>query len=381
MPLKIVRNDIVNMRVDAIVNSTNAKLKSAGMGVDAYIHQSAGPELQKACDAIGGCEPGGAVITSGFNLPSKYVIHTVGPVWQGGRKGEKELLKSCYRNILGIAAAYKLSSIAVPVISAGAYGYPKREALEVASKEIRRFLQTNDAMTVYIVVHNSEMLAVSEALFNDVAQYVDVNYEDMRLRSTTAPLEAAERSAELEPELSVGALPAAFRRETPNRTELSTEIYQRSAVKKMEAIEKGGVVPAAMLDESFNEAIMRIIEDRGIKKISTVYSKANITKAVFSKIRQSAECCTAEKLGKKLSPEDIKKKNYKPAKNTAIALCLALELHEREFVRTLEKAGYTLSRSVLSDVIVRYFVEKEIYDVFTVNEMLFKYDQALLGSE
>lgn len=365
MPLKIVRNDIVNMRVDAIVNSTNAKLKSAGMGVDAYIHQSAGPELQKACDAIGGCEPGGAVITPGYNLSAKYVIHTVGPVWQGGRKGEKELLKSCYRNILGIAAAYKLSSIAVPVISAGAYGYPKREALEVASKEIRRFLQKNDEMDIYIVVHNSEMLAVSEALLNDVAQFIDSHYEDMRLRSESslARPKLEIRADELNlttRDMSVGALPTV-------------------APRAVRAPKIADSIDSAVLDESFNDAVMRIIGEKGIKKYSQVYSKANITKAVFSKIRTSSECCEAEKLGKKLSPDELKKKNYKPAKNTAIAVCLALELPEEEFIRTLEKAGYALSYSVLSDVIVRYFVQKEDYNVFTINEMLFKYDQALLG--
>jgi len=409
VPLIIVRNDIVTMRVDAIVNSTNVNLKCAGMGVDAYIHQAAGPDLQKACDAIGHCELGGAVITPGFDLPGKYVIHTAGPVWQGGRKGEKELLKSCYRSILALAAENKLKSVAMPVISAGAYGYPKKEALEVASKEIRRFLLTHDDMTVYIVIYNSEMLTISESMFNDITQYIDNNYIDMRFKSLEETIAPDDSRVTWEEE-RLSARPKAMRREAVeldetmlsettvrlmnNIAEPDAEEYwgQDSAPKvslnihkaKLDAKIAGlgfGASPEELLDESFNQAIMRKLEMKGVKKFSTYYSKANITKAVFSKIRTSAELMTAYNYGRKLTPEEMKKKDYRPNKNTAIALCVALELELPDFLRTLEKAGYTLSYSVLFDVIIRYFVENGNYDIFTINEMLFKYDQALLGQE
>jgi O-acetyl-ADP-ribose deacetylase (regulator of RNase III) len=155
MPFEIVRGDITNTRVDAIVNAANTALQRGG-GVCGAIFQAAGArDLQQACDAIGHVETGRAVITPGFRLRAKFIIHTAGPVWRGGGQGEEEQLKSCYRNSLLLAKENGCESVAFPLISSGIYGYPKAQALRAASEAIRAYLDTDDAdgeMTVYLCV-------------------------------------------------------------------------------------------------------------------------------------------------------------------------------------------------------------------------------------
>jgi len=165
MPLKIVQKDITTMKVDAIVNAANTRLQMGG-GVCGAIFRAAGvDELRKACDQIGHCPVGKAVITDGFRLPAKQIIHTVGPVWQGGHQHEAELLSSCYKESLKLAMEHGCRSIAFPVISSGIFGYPKREALQVAITTIQTFLETHE-MDVYITIFDEEMARISKEPLN-----------------------------------------------------------------------------------------------------------------------------------------------------------------------------------------------------------------------
>lgn len=332
MPLQIVRNDITKMNVDAIVNAANTSLCGGG-GVDGCIHRAAGPELLRECEKLGGCETGSAKITQGYNLPCKFVIHTVGPVWQGGMNGESEKLLSCYRTSLDLAKKNKCETIAFPLISTGIYGYPKPSALSIAIKAIGDFLSEND-MIVYIVVFDKKSYQISEKLFSGIAAYIDDNYADAHSDDREKRISKLKQVPVKECSVSSECIP-----------------LSGDGVSLGEAVN--------MLDESFSEALLRKIDESGMTDVQ-VYKKANIDRKLFSKIRSD--------------------KWYKPSKITAIAFALALELSLEETKELLMKAGFALSHSNKFDVIVEYFIVNGNHNVFEINEALFAFDQNLIGA-
>lgn len=335
MPFTIIRQDITRMQVDAIVNAANTDLAMGG-GVCGAIFKAAGSaKLQAACDKVAPIKTGGAAITPGFNLPAKFVIHAAGPVYRHwNAKQNERLLRSAYTESLKLAHKHKCESIAFPLISSGIYGYPKDEALQVATDAIKDFLADHD-MDVYLVIFDRVAFAVSEELLGAVESYIDENYVDTH---------------------------AVRRREL-------LEVEYKAISDAMMAPSFAGTAPMAAskglddlideLDEPFNTTLLRLIDAKG-KTDAEVYKRANIDRKLFSKIRTG--------------------KGYMPSKRTILALAIALELTFPETDDLLERAGYALSHSQKFDVIVEFFIVSGKYDIFEINEVLFKYDQPLLGA-
>ena len=347
MPIQIVRNDITKMRVDAIVNAANKYLRD-GSGVNGAIHKAAGPRLLEECSRLNGCKTGEAKITAAYDLPAKYVIHTVGPVWHGGTYGEKELLTSCYQESLELAAERKCYSIAFPLISSGVFGFPKEQALRVAMEAISTFLLNNEAesdITVYIVVFGKDSFQISRKLFVGIEQYIDDHYVDDHTDYRREQLRSERIRKSWDSDIIT---------ESRNIPRASKMMPMDKATPKTPSLDDA----LNQIDESFSQMILRKIKERGMKN-SECYKKANIDKKLFSKINN-----------------DI---HYKPRKTTALALAVSLELSIEETKDLLMKAGLALSHSEKFDIIVEYFITNGQYDIFEINEVLFYYDQVLLG--
>ncbi len=341
MPLEIVRNDITKMKVDAIVNAANESLLGGG-GVDGAIHRAAGSELLAESRTLGGCKTGKAKITGGYNLPAKYVIHTVGPIYDDGKHGEKTLLESCYRESLALAKEHQCETVAFPLISSGVYGYPKDQALKVAIDVISDFLLENE-MTVYIVIFDKAAYKISEMLFADIAEYIDDNYVD----------EHTDYSRE---RIRMNALPSMTPRK---RRKKSDDDFLEICDCKAMLAEDDLDAKLKQIDESFSQMLLRKIDEKGMTD-AECYKKANIDRKLFSKIRS-----------------DI---HYKPSKPTALAFAISLELSLTETEDMLRKAGFALSHSNKFDIIIEYFISKGNYNIFEINEALFAFDQSLLGA-
>lgn len=337
MPLQIVRNDITKMKVDAIVNAANTSLLGGG-GVDGCIHRAAGPGLLAECRTLGGCSTGSAKMTKGYSLPCRYVIHAVGPRWQGGHHGERELLASCYRTSLELAKNAACETVAFPLISSGIYGYPKDQALRVAVDTISQFLLEQD-MTVFLVIFDRKAYQISGKLFADIAAYIDDTYVDQHSDRFSRRLQDLFQRKEF------------GRRETKEAAVPNFSMPASATLSLDEALNQ--------IDESFSEMLLRKIDEKGMTD-AQCYKKANIDRKLFSKIRGD--------------------KHYKPSKPTAIAFAIALELSLEETREMLMKAGFALSHSNKFDIIIEFFIGKGNYNVYEINEALFAFDQSLLGA-
>lgn len=341
MPFNIIRDDITRLETDAIVNAANNRLLEGG-GVCGAIFSAAGAyELQKECDKIGYCNTGDAVLTKGYNLKAKYIIHTVGPVYGENPKEEEQQLYSCYEKSLKIAKKKHLDSIAFPLISSGIYGYPKAEAMKVATKAIKDFLLENE-MQVFLVVYDKKSFEISEKLFDAVNSYIEerlikpdtrrsIEYDSVQYESNALPKECFEEAKE-QASYPMGKCASLNRKDT-----LDELLNQKQ--------------------ETFSQMLLRLIDEKGMTDVE-VYKRANIDRKLFSKIR---------------------KKDYTPKKVTVVALIIALKLNMTEAEELLNRAGFAFSKAQRFDIIIEYFIEQEMYDIFEINETLFAFDEQLLG--
>jgi O-acetyl-ADP-ribose deacetylase (regulator of RNase III) len=353
------------MDVDAIVNAANTDLQRGG-GVCGAIFKAAGPqELEAACDKLAPINTGDAVITPGFRLPARFVIHTPGPVYRRWSKEQNEkYLRSCYTNSLNLAAENGCNSIAFPLISSGIYGYPKKEALAVATSAIIDWLKEGE-LDVYLTVFDKEAFTVSEELLGNIKSYIDEHYVDThrigRERLRRIKDQALNAAGLKEFDYDSFNPPAA----SPDYREFEeAEHNAYGAALTTLAYHESRMSTAGLddlignLDEPFSDTLLRLIDAKGKADVD-VYKKANIDRKLFSKIRTG--------------------KGYAPSKRTAIALAVALELTPKETEDLLRRAGFALSHSQMFDVIVEYFIVNGRYNIFEINEVLFRYDQPLLG--
>ena len=343
MPFEIVRNDIAKMTVDAIVNTANPRAV-IGLGTDSMIHEAAGPGLLQARQEIGHIDMGQAAITPAFDLQAKYVIHTVGPVWDGGSYGEEEYLRSCYENSLRLALDHNCQSIAFPLISTGNYGFPKDKALQIAISAFSEFLLEYE-MQIFLVVFDHTAFKLSEKLFQSVASYIDQHYVDACAFAAYGAVEERRPRTRRRRDMEIC--------ESRCLQEDSLPCAPMAASKTMSLEDM-----LKQADAGFTETLLNLIDKTG-KKDSEIYKKANISKQHFSKIRNNP--------------------NYKPTKPTAIALALALELNLEETKDLIGRAGYALTNSSKFDLVIRYFIEQGNYNVVEINIALYEFDQVLLG--
>lgn len=349
MPFQIVRNNITHMKVDAIVNTTNPLLEPDG-GVCTAVFAAAGENLLRAeCASLAPVAVGQAVLTKGYLLPAKYVIHTVGPIWQGGHLQEDSLLADSYRSALRIAQNHGFSSLAFPLISSGLHGYPKAQALQIALQVIGAFLLEND-MTIFLVVYDREAFEISSQLFKRVQAYIENS--DVDERHLTRRRKASERSAS-----------SMILRENMESLPVDPTIQYSQYMNQSPA---AGTAKTRSLDEvvnnvgeSFSEMVLRWIDEKGFSD-PDVYRRANVDRRVFSSLRG---------------------KDYQPTKRTALAIAIALELNLDQTEDLLRSAGYALSRHNTGDRIVQFFIEEQRYNILEINQVLYRFEQKLLGSE
>lgn len=356
MPFSIVRNDISKVGADVLVNAANEQL-AAGGGVCGAIFSAAGhARMERACRAIGHCDTGDAVITPAFDLDARYVVHAVGPIWHGGGHGERELLRSAYHAVFARVAELRATSVALPLLSAGIFGYPVAESLELAAASAQEFLEAHPDVSVTLVVYDRRAFAESLSRFHEVNAYIDDAQVAYRPSSRLRELRVAEAARPA----PYGGAPA------PANVSADTDaLTWGEASSSVPTPSRGGIDRADIselldhLDASFAQTVLALIDERGMTDAET-YHRANLSRQLFSKLRRDD--------------------HYQPSKQTAVALAFALELGPDEAASLLARAGYALSRTSKFDIIVEYFLARGCHDVLELNEMLFAFDQPLVGS-
>ncbi|MBE5849748.1 MAG: RNase III inhibitor [Lachnospiraceae bacterium] len=383
MPFQIVRNDITKMHVDAIVNTANP-LPGYGPGIDTAVYEAAGKEeLLKERLKIGNIDRGASVITDGYKLQAKYIIHTVGASWKGGDSGEEEVVRKCYRSVFKLAVDYEVESLAIPLLASGSYGFPKGIALRIALSEIESFMADND-MDLYLVVFDEKSFNLSSELYGDIDAYINDNYVEEKAKEEYFDSDAMEyerrlMSSNMAMTGSALHMPSVAKSTSAPKEEKKK---QKSSVKYVECGSFGAALAdeavdmhvCAMpmeadrslddvvknLDKSFMELVFSFADKKGMTDVE-VQKKANLDRKAFSKLK----CGTTKN----------------PSKGTALALAVALELSLDDTKDLLSRAGLALSPCSKQDVIVQYFIEREAYDIYEINVALFEHGEQLLGTQ
>ena len=388
MPFQIVRNDITKMQVDAIVNTANP-MPGYGAGIDTAVYEAAGvKELLAKRHEIGIIDRGCSVITDGYKLPARYIIHTVGTAWQGGDHGEEDIIRSCYRSVFKVALDNGIETLAIPLLASGSYGFPKGIALRIALSEIESFMADHD-MELYLVVFDEKSFSLSSELYGDIDAYINDNYVEEKakeeyLGSTTwhsdQPVGSAMMSQSMARDRRVGSITDAFHLDRKNgksrkeAVEVCHEIMAdydtldvaENEVPILEApkakMSKAKSLEDAVknLDKTFMELVFSFADDRGLTDVE-VQKRANLDRKAFSKLK----CGTTKN----------------PSKSTALALAIALELNLDDTKDLLSRAGLALSPCSKQDIIVQYFIEREAFDIYAINIALFEHGEQLLGTQ
>jgi len=347
MSFRIIRDEIAKVPADAIVST-------AGPGQLCFEDIEAGQAGSVPAD----------------DLPEKYVIYTVCPVWNGGNSDEFEVLRSCYENSLKLALKLGCKSIAFPIISAGIYGFPKAEALKIAVSAFSDFLAEED-MEIILVALDREPFVLSGEMHSGVEEFIDKNYvpahtePEYRDEETNCLDEEACDMEEIRSD-SIKAERKPRRRFFGSRKDKTACLREMSSESFMGAAAESHSMKMFSLDDrvkhlgdTWQESLLKIIDDKGYTDIE-VYKRANIDRKLFSKIRSNS--------------------SYQPKKITAVAFALALELNLDDTKDFIGRAGYAFSPSSIFDLIIEYFIEQGIYDLYTINLALFEHDQPILGA-
>lgn len=356
MPFQIIRNDITKMRVDAIVNTASPHV-DYGTGIDKAIYEAAGvEELMAKRREIGEMQRGSSAITEGFNLPAKYIIHTVGIFWKGGKENEEQILRSCYKTVFQIAEEYKLNSLAIPLLASGNYGFPKGVAIRIALSEIEAFMLNSD-LELYLVVFDDKAFSLSTELYGDIDSYISDNYVD-EITLDEYPEDFWEKHKKVEGYTSSHL-------EHPASNSLITGPSIESASHEEEERKKSKANRSLddvikNLDKSFMELVYYYADEKGLSDVE-VQRKANLDRKAYSKLK----CGTTKT----------------PKKTTALALAVALELNLDQTKDLLSRVGLALSPCNKLDLIVEYFIEREAYDIYYINSALYDHGQELLGMQ
>ena len=391
MAFRIVRNDITKMNTQAIVNTAN-NFATVGTGCDSAVYKAAGYDVLLAyrTEKIGFVPEGEAFITPGFNLPARYIIHAVSPLYRGGDEGEEEKLRSCYRKSLQLAKDNSISSIAFPLISTGSFGYPKEEGMRIAVDEINAFLLNNE-MDIFLVVFDDKSKSLGKRIYPELEEYIDQNYvEDKhgeeygegfilndRVTKGCRREEAVHgigqaflgtgvamsRSSVAAPR-PIGA--GAIFKKTNKRSDSKPEECEMPALPEDLAVYEDAAEEEAFLDfeteheskldermkhisDTFSQYLMYLIRDKKMEN-AEVYKRAIVDKKIFSKIKNNVD--------------------YHPQKLTALCLCIGAKLNLDESRDLLARAGYALSPCDKTDIIFSYFIENNIYDMIELDIQL-----------